>query len=71
LLCGLIISTQKASISEGTTGCPKKATIQISALIQTTYCIQFQRMKFDMIIPGEKKNPDTFHIQISRIAAGI
>ncbi len=30
---------------------PKKATfeIQISALIQTTYCIQFQRMQFHMI----------------------
>jgi hypothetical protein len=32
------------------TGCPpKKATIQISALFQTTYCIQFQRMQFHMI----------------------
>ncbi len=34
------------------TGCPKKGLafqIQISALIQTTYCIQFQRMQFHMI----------------------
>jgi hypothetical protein len=34
------------------TGCPKgrgSIQIQISALIQTTYCIQFQRMQFHVI----------------------
>ena len=31
--------------------CPKKGyfQIQISALIQTTYCVQFQRMQFNLI----------------------